>query len=105
MHISQSSLWIFVAFSLGFEIYSAWKSNTEFDSSIASILPHTRFVPQFKHYKGVDIAMGDTESLSTYPHYWKYYFVPNLLIGNINRSDQLTQGWTCHQAKFRHSDL
>ena len=59
MHISQSSLWIFVAFSLGFEIYSAWKSNTEFDLSVASLFPHTHFGPQFKHAKGLDIVMGD----------------------------------------------
>ena len=49
--------------------------------------------------------MGDIEYLFTYPHYWKSSLVPHLLIGEINCPAQLTQGWTCHQAEFRHSDL
>ena len=33
------------------------------------------------------------------------FFVPYLLIGDINRLAQLTQGWTCHQSVFCHSEL
>ena len=31
--------------------------------------------------------------------------MPHLLIGKINRPDQLAQGWTLHQAVFFYSDL
>ena len=69
------------------------------------LLPQTHFGPQFKHAKRVDIFMGDIESLSTYPHYWKSCLVPHLLIGNIYHPDQIEQGWNLHQAGFFHSDL
>ena len=59
IHKHQSSLWFFVASSLGFEIYSAWTSNIEFASYMSTISPRTHFGPKFKHAKGVDIVMGD----------------------------------------------
>ena len=102
---SHSSIWFLVASSLGFEIASAWKSNTEFASDMTSIFPKTRFGYQLKHAKGVDILMGDIESLSTYPHYCKSVLVPNLRIGKINRPDQLAQGGIFHQEGFCHPDL
>ena len=71
INTSQSSLYIFVASSLGFEIYSAWTLNTDFASAMASIFPQTSFGPQLKHAKGVNIFMGYIEYLSTYTYYWK----------------------------------
>ena len=105
IHTSHPSLWFFVASSLGFEISSAWTSSTEYASAMDSIFPQTRFGPQFKHAKGVDIVMGDIEYLSSYPHYWKLCLVHHLLIGNFNRPAQPAQGWTCHQVVFCHSVL
>ena len=98
------SLCFFVAYSLGFEIYSSWTSSTEYASDMDSIFNRTWYVTHFKHAKGVVIIMGDIAPLSYYPHYWMSYFVPHLLIGNIYRPDQLAQVWTCHQAVFFHSD-
>ena len=49
--------------------------------------------------------MGDIESLSSHPHYWKSCLVPHLLIGKIDCPDQLAQGWSWHQSVFSHSDL
>ena len=72
---------------------------------MASLSPQTRFGSQFKHAKGVDIIMGVLDSLSTYPHYWKFFLVIHLLIGKINFPDRLAQGWNFHQAGFCHSDL
>ena len=103
IHRYQSSLCFFVASSLGFDTYSSWTSNTELASSMAFILPHTRFGPKFKHTKGVDIFMGDIYSLSNYPHYWKSSLVPHLLVGNIDCPVQLSQGWIFHQEEFWHS--
>ena len=105
IHTSQLPLWFIVTSSLGFEISSAWKSSTEYASAMNPIFHQNRFVPQFKHTKGMEIVMGYIESLSSYTHYWKSCLVPNLLIGKINRPAQLAQGWTCHQAVFCHSDL
>ena len=70
IHTPHPSLCFFVAYSLGFEISSAWTSSIEYASDMASIFPQTWFGPQFKHVKGVDIFMGDIESLSSYPNYW-----------------------------------
>ena len=72
---------------------------------MASIFPQTWFVLQFKHAKGVDIFLGDIESLSSYPHYWKLCLVPHLLIGKFGRPAQPAQGCTYHQAVFCHPDL
>ena len=49
--------------------------------------------------------MGDIESLSTYPHYWKSVLVPHLLIWKTNIPAQTAHGWTFHQVEFIHSDL
>ena len=65
-----------------------------------SIFPQTWFGPQFKHAKGVEIVMGDIESLSSYPHYWKSCLLPHLLIGSFYLPALPAQGWTCHQAVF-----
>ena len=92
IHTYQTSLWFFVASSLGFEIHSAWTSSTEYASAMVYIFPHTWFGPQLKHAKGVDIVMGDIESLSSYPHYWKSRLVVHLLIENFDRPDQPAQG-------------
>ena len=100
IHTSHSSLWFFFASSLGFEIYSAWTSSTEYDLATDSIFPQTWFGTQLKHAKGVDIVMEDIESLSSYPHYRKSCLVPNLLTGNINRPYQLSQGCNCHREVF-----
>ena len=105
IHKYHSSLWFFVASSLGFEIYSAWTSITEYASDMDSIYPPNWFGPQFRHSKGVDIVMGEIESLSFYPQYWKSCLVPHLLIGKIDRPDQPVQGWTFHQSVFCHSYL
>ena len=91
---------VFVASSLGFEISFTWTSSKEYASAMDHLFPHTWFGPQFKHAKGVDIVMGDIEYLSSYPHYLKSCLVPNLLIWNIYRPDQLAQEWTCHQLVF-----
>ena len=56
---SHPSLWFLVVSSLGFEISYVWTSSTEYASVMDYIFPHTCFVPQFKHAKGVDIVMGD----------------------------------------------
>ena len=105
IHTSHPSLWFFVASLLGFEMSSAWTSIVEYASDMAYLFPHTWFGPQLKHAKGVDMVMGYIESLLSYPHYWKYYLVPHLMIGKINLPSQLSHGWTCHQAVFFHSDL
>ena len=70
-----------------------------------SLFSQTLFGPQFKHDKGVDIVMGDIESLSTYSHYWKLVLVPHLLIGKTDHPAQPAQGWTCYQLGFSHSEL
>ena len=72
---------------------------------MVSLFFQTRFGPQFKFVKGVEIVMGDIESLYTYPHYWKSFLVPHLLIGKIDSTFQIAQGWTCHQSEFCHSEL
>ena len=72
---------------------------------MASILPHTRFGPNFKHAKVVEIVIGDMESLSTYPHYWNYHLVPQILSGKFYCYFKLTQGCTCTQVECHHSDL
>ena len=64
------------------------------------LLPYTRLGLKFKHAKGVDIVMGDIYLLSTYPRYWKAALVPHILIGKLNSSFKLSQGWTCHQVDF-----
>ena len=63
---------------------------------MAPLFPQTRFGPQFKHAKGTEIVMGDIDSLSTYPNYWKSCLVPHLLIETIYPPAQLVQGWTFH---------
>ena len=85
---------------LGFEISSALISSTEYASAMDSLFTQTWFGPQFKHDKWVDIVMGDIESLSSYPHYWKSCLVPHIMIGSFDRP----QGWNWHQAVFCHSD-
>ena len=77
IHTSHPSLCFFVASSLGFLISSAWTSSTYYDSDMTSLFPQTWFGPQFKHAKGMEIFMGDIESLSTYPHYWMLCLVPH----------------------------
>ena len=81
----------FLYSSLGFNIYSAWTSNTEFASSMDYLFPHNRFGPNFKHAKGVDIVMGDIESLSIHPNYWKSSLVPHSLVGKIYCPFQIAQ--------------
>ena len=49
--------------------------------------------------------MGDTDSLSTYSHYWKLFLVPHILSGNFDCSFKLAQEWTFQQVEFQHSDL
>ena len=49
--------------------------------------------------------MGDIESLSSNPHYWKSCLVIHLLIENFDRPAQPAQRRTFHQAVFFHSDL
>ena len=105
IHTSHPSILFFVDSSSGFEIYSAWTSSTEYASSMSSLLPQTWSGPQLKHAKGVEIVLGDMESLSSYPHYWESCLVPHLLIGNFDRLSQPAQGWNCHQAVFCHSYL
>ena len=58
----------------GLKYLPLWTSSPDFTSAMSSISPYTRFGPQFKHARGVDIAMGDIKSISTYPHYWKSFF-------------------------------
>ena len=67
---------------------------------MVSFPPQNRFGSQFKDTKGLDIAIGDIDSLFTYPYYWKSFLVPHLLIGKIDHPAKLAQGWTCHQAGF-----
>ena len=67
-----------------FEISSAWTSSTEYALAMDSLFPQNWFGPQFKYAKGVNIFMGDIDSLSSYPHYWKSCSVPHLLIGKID---------------------
>ena len=100
IHISHPSLWFSVASLLGFEISSAWKSSTEYASAMDSIFRQTWFGPQFKHAKGVDIFMGDIESLSSYANYLKSCLVTHLLIGNFDHPAQPAQGWTFHKEVF-----
>ena len=69
------------------------------------IFIQTWFGPQFKHAKGVDIFMGDIDSLSSYPHYWNSCLVTHLLIGNFDRPSQSAQEWNFHKSVFCHSDL
>ena len=69
------------------------------------ISPCNPFGYKFKHDKAVDNAMQDTQSLSSYPPYWKSYLVPHILSGKFNCSFNLTQGWNFHQAEFKHSNL
>ena len=80
-------------------------ASTEYASAMDSIFPQTWFGTQFKHAKGVEIVMGDIDSLSSYPNDWKSCLVPHLLIGKIDSPAQLAQGWDFHQAVFCHSDL
>ena len=105
IHTYHPSLWVFVASSLGFEIYSVWTSSTEYASAMASIFNQNWFGTKLKHAKGVEIVMVDIESLSSYPHYWKSCLVPHLLMGNFDRPDQPAQVWNYHQAVFFNSDL
>ena len=95
----------FIDSSLGFDISSAWTSNTEFASFMDPLFPHNHFGPKFKHAKGEDTVMRYIESLFTYPHYWKSSLVTILLVGNIDRPVQLAQGRAFHQAEFRNTYL
>ena len=70
-----------------------------------SLFPQTWFGTHFKHDKGVEIVMGDIESLFSHPHFWKTYLMPHLLIGKIDHPDQPAQGWNFHQLVFCRSYL
>ena len=54
---------------------------------------------------GLVLSSNMLKGWTSYPRYWKFCLLPQLLIGKIYRPAELAQECTFHKAVFCHSDL
>ena len=111
MWTSTATLWVHVAFALGFEVASVRSPDQGFVDVMQHFFPRSGSGTARKRRRGgglsnIDVIFGDHSVIAALPgHHWEENLIPHLF--SLGRQDVVIAhtGWSLVRQNFRHSDL